>query len=96
MSDEVSPERPAAGSELAKQGERSLSPKQVGSAALVAVVAVFAVLNLQDVTMHWIVGTTHTPLIVLIAFCVLVGVAIGYVVGRRTRAEGRGSSKKSG
>jgi len=64
----------------------SLTRKQAASGVAVVVVAVFALINLQDVTMHWIVGTTHTPLIVLVAICVLIGVGVGYMVGRRTRA----------
>ena len=53
---------------------------------VVAVLLVwFALINLQDVTMHWIVGTTHTPLIVLVAICLLIGAGVGFAAGRRSR-----------
>ena len=70
---------------MAAQKEHTISPKQVATATLVVVVALFALLNLQNVTMNWIVGTTHTPLIVVVAVCSLIGLAVGFLIGRRTR-----------
>ena len=43
----------------------------------------FAVLNLDEVEVNWIIATGQTPLIVVIAFSMLVGAAIAYVVGRK-------------
>jgi uncharacterized integral membrane protein len=86
-------QRPEAADNLATQKRRSLAPKQIASGGLVVVAAVFALLNLQDVPMHWIVGTTHTPLIVLVAACVLIGMAVGFVVGRRQRTPSQTPSK---
>jgi uncharacterized integral membrane protein len=68
--------------------EKRIPPKQVSRkqatiAVALVVVIVFALLNFQDVTMHWIVGTTHTPLIILVAVCVLIGLGVGFVVGQR-------------
>lgn len=54
----------------------------VGLAALAALVTVFAVLNLGTVKVDWIVGSTHAPLIVVIAVCILLGVA-GGALGQR-------------
>jgi uncharacterized integral membrane protein len=51
-----------------------------------ALVAIFAVLNLDQVDVNWIVGTWQTPLIVVIVLSLLIGAAAGYVVGRRRRA----------
>jgi uncharacterized integral membrane protein len=79
-------QRSATADDLARQKSRSLSPKQIAGGGLVVAAAVFALINLQDVTMHWIVGTTHTPLIVLVAACLLTGLAVGFVIGRRQRA----------
>ena len=70
---------------------RAVTPKQATTAVGVVVVVVFALINLQDATMHWIVGTTHTPLIVLVAGCSLIGLGVGYLIGRRGRAPTRGS-----
>jgi uncharacterized integral membrane protein len=73
----------------------AISHRQVAGGVAAILVLVFAVLNLQDVTMHWIVGTTHTPLIVLVAVCVLFGLAIGFVLGRRNRRPARQISEKN-
>jgi uncharacterized integral membrane protein len=48
-----------------------------------ALAALFAVLNLDEVEVNWIVGTFDTPLIVVIAVSILVGAALGYVAARR-------------
>jgi LPXTG-motif cell wall-anchored protein len=74
----------------------AITHRQVASGVAVLLVLIFAVLNLQDVTMHWIVGTTHTPLIVLVGVCVLIGVAIGFLLARRrTRTPARRRSHES-
>ncbi len=51
--------------------------------AMGVVAVLFAVLNLEDVSVNWIVGTTDTPLIVVIVLCLLIGTAIGWTVSRR-------------
>ncbi len=43
----------------------------------------FAVLNVDEVDVNWILGTWSTPLIVVIALSVLIGAALGFLVGRR-------------
>jgi uncharacterized integral membrane protein len=88
MSERV-PERLHTGAPAPTEPSRSVTRKQAASAVGVVVVAVFALINLQSVTMHWVVGTTHTPLIVLVAICVLIGGGVGFLVGRRTRTPGR-------
>lgn len=50
---------------------------------------VFAVLNLDEVSVNWIIGTWDTPLIIVIAISVLVGAALGYLVARRGREPAR-------
>jgi len=82
---ERSPQRIETSERAPAERLRSLTPKQTASAVGVVVVVVFALINLQNVTMHWIVGTTHTPLIVLVAICVLVGGGVGFLLGRRGR-----------
>lgn len=52
---------------------------------LVALLLVFALLNRQSVRMHWIFTTSDTPLILLILGFALIGVVVGYFVGRRPR-----------
>jgi uncharacterized integral membrane protein len=74
---------------------RNITPKQATTAVAVVVVVVFALLNFQNVTMHWVVGTTHTPLIILVAGCLLIGLGIGYVLGRRTHTPHDEASRKN-
>lgn len=52
-------------------------------AGVSALAALFAVLNLDEVEVNWIVGTFDTPLIVVVAVSILVGAALGYVAARR-------------
>ena len=53
--------------------------------ALVAggLIAVFAVLNTDEVEVNWILGTAQTPLILVIVVSLLVGGLVGYVAARR-------------
>jgi uncharacterized integral membrane protein len=45
--------------------------------------ALFAVLNIDEVDVNWILGTWSTPLIIVVALSILVGAGLGYLVGRR-------------
>ena len=71
------------GHEAARKRSRKESARLVAVAAVSAVVALFAVLNLDEVEVNWIIGTFDTPLIVVIAVSVLIGAALGYVAARR-------------
>ena len=59
------------------------SPKMITAVLLAVLVALFAVVNSQTVTIHWIVTTSQTPLIVVIAGCGLVGFVVGWTFARR-------------
>ena len=63
----------------------ALTAGRIAVGLLVALVVVFAVLNSQSVRMHWIVTTTDTPLFILLVLFAVIGLAIGYIVGRRPR-----------
>lgn len=45
--------------------------------------AAFAVLNVDEVDVNWILGTWSTPLIIVIAVSFLIGAGLGILVGRR-------------
>jgi uncharacterized integral membrane protein len=45
--------------------------------------AVFALLNLDEVDVNWVLGTWSTPLIVVIAISFVLGSGVGLLVGRR-------------
>jgi uncharacterized integral membrane protein len=62
------------------------SPKMITAVVLVVLIVLFAVANSQTVTIHWIVTTTQTPMIVVIAGCGLVGFAAGWMFARRRAA----------
>jgi uncharacterized integral membrane protein len=68
------------GSLLAQENRRLLYGLVIG-----AIVAVFAVLNLDEVEVNWIFGTAQTPLILVIALSFLLGAVVGWIanVGRR-------------
>lgn len=78
------PAKRGGGSLLAKENRRLLYGLAIG-----ALVALFAVLNLDDVQVNWVFGTWSTPLIVVIAVTFLLGAAVGYVA-----AAGRAKAKK--
>jgi len=48
-----------------------------------ALIAVFAVLNTDEVEVNWIIGTAKTPLIIVIVVSLAVGAALGYFLARR-------------
>jgi uncharacterized integral membrane protein len=80
------PIEPAAGSARGKPSARTIT-----AIVLVVLIVLFAVANSQSVTIHWIVTTTQTPMIVVIAGCGLIGFAAGWLVARRraSRANAR-------
>ena len=51
--------------------------------ALAVLFTVFAVLNVEKVSVNWIIGTTRTPLIIVIAVSLLVGVVLTHLAERR-------------
>lgn len=57
----------------------------LGAVVLGALLALFAVLNGQSVRIHWIVTTTHVPMIVVIVGCGLVGAICSWLIARRRR-----------
>ena len=71
----------------AARGRRA-SARMVAAIVLAVVLTLFAVLNSQRVRVHLIFGTTHLPMIVVIAICGLIGLAVGWLIGRRRAARG--------
>jgi len=67
------------------RGERM---RAVVPALLAALLIAFAVLNLNQVKVDWIVGSGHAPLIIVIVISVLVGIVFTHLaerVGRKRR-----------
>ncbi len=57
--------------------------RQIAALGLAAAGVAFAVANLDEVKVNWILDTWRTPLIVVIALSMLVGAALGFLVSRR-------------
>ena len=67
-----------------------MEKRQVAVLGLAALGGVFAILNLDEVQVNWILGTWSTPLIVVIALSMLVGAALALLATRRRGAGGKG------
>jgi uncharacterized integral membrane protein len=65
---------------------RRQQARMIAGLTLAGLGVVFAVLNLDEVSVNWIIGTWDTPLIIVIAISVLVGAALGYLAARRREA----------
>ena len=57
--------------------------RTIAAFALGGLGALFALLNVDEVEVNWILGTWSTPLIIVIALSFLMGAAAGYLVARR-------------
>jgi len=68
--------------------------KRIAILVLLVLVIVFGLLNSQKVTVHWGVATTETPLIVVIAVTLVIGLAVGYGAAKY-RARGASAASAS-
>ena len=57
----------------------------VAGLILVGVGLAFALVNLRNVKVDWVVGSAHSPLILVIAVSILIGVGIDRVAVSRAR-----------
>jgi uncharacterized integral membrane protein len=69
--------------------QRRERARLISAAVLGALVTAFALLNLDDVKVHWLVATGRTPLIVVIAVAFLLGMLIDRLVIRARRKRAR-------
>ena len=67
------------------RGERKATARLLAALVLGGLLALFAVLNSQSVQIHWIVTTTHLPMIVVIVGCGLIGAIVSWLIARRRR-----------
>ena len=71
-----------------KGEKRNIGPRQIGVMVLIGVIILFAVLNLQSVSVDFAFGSVTMPLIFVIAACGLIGFGVGYLVkGRREKRD---------
>jgi uncharacterized integral membrane protein len=59
--------------------------RSVALVVLAVLITLFAVLNVKEVRVDWIFGTSSTPLIVVIVVSLLVGVLLGHFSAVRLR-----------
>ncbi len=73
--------------EVRPSGQRSRRQmlRTGGMLALAVLLTLFAVLNVKEVKVDWIVGSGHAPLIVVIVVSVLLGVVLTYMAERINR-----------
>jgi uncharacterized integral membrane protein len=69
--------------------QRDLRSKTIAAVAVGALLIAFGLSNRNDVPIDWLVGTTDTPLIVVIVVSALLGAILG-------AAAVRGRSKRAG
>jgi uncharacterized integral membrane protein len=69
----------------AAPGGRSELVRAVALFVLAALAIVFALLNLDEVEVHWAFGSGQAPLIVVIAISLLVGIVLTYSAERLSR-----------
>ena len=66
-----------------KPEKRRIDKRQIAVLGLAGLGGVFAVLNLDEVEVNWILGTWETPLIIVIAISMVIGAGLGYLATRR-------------
>jgi uncharacterized integral membrane protein len=84
-----SAQKPTQDRQRKPDGERRANNKEMARASalfvLTALAIVFAVLNLDDVELHWAFGSGRAPLIVVIVISLLVGIVLTYFAERVSR-----------
>ena len=60
-----------------------MEKRQIAVLGLAGLGGAFAVLNLDEVEVNWILGTWETPLIIVIAISMVIGAGLGYLATRR-------------
>lgn len=76
--------RPAKGE---RRGTKELM--RTGAVVVLAIYfTLFAVLNLNDVSVDWVFGSGRAPLIIVIVISLLIGIVLTYFVERRSKRKG--------
>ncbi|TMK24367.1 MAG: LapA family protein [Actinobacteria bacterium] len=79
---------PGSGGPALEPGERTRARKRdqartLALLVLAVLITLFAVLNTEKVSVNWIVGSGHAPLIIVIVISLLVGVILTHFAQRR-------------
>ena len=76
-------EKPGSGEPAAEGPGRREQARTAAWVILAVIIAVFAVLNTDEVKVNWIVGSGRVPLIIVIAISLLVGIILTHFADRR-------------
>ena len=60
-----------------------MEKRQIAVLVLAALGVAFAVANLDDVKVNWVIDTWKTPLTVVIALSMVIGGGLGFLAARR-------------
>ena len=63
--------------------ESRIKPHHIVVGICLVVLAVFALVNIDDVRVDFVFETVRAPLVLVIVVCALLGFVIGWVVGHR-------------
>jgi uncharacterized integral membrane protein len=74
---------PGADTEQRPTKDRAIASKTIAALAVALLLIAFGISNKGDVPVDWLVGTTQTPLIVVIAVSAGLGVLLGAFAGQR-------------
>jgi uncharacterized integral membrane protein len=59
--------------------------RRVGLVVIAVLATLFAVLNVDEVKVHWIIGSGRAPLIIVIVISLLAGIVLTYFAERIVR-----------
>jgi uncharacterized integral membrane protein len=79
----VTSEEPGSGEPAAEGPRRREQARTAAWVILAIVITAFAISNTEKVKVHWIVGSGHAPLIIVIAISLLVGIILTHFADRR-------------
>ncbi len=68
-----------------KRRDRGELSRTIAILVLALAVILFAVKNLDQVKVNWVVGSGRAPLIIVILITLLVGIVISHLAGRLSR-----------
>jgi uncharacterized integral membrane protein len=63
--------------------ESRIKPRHIVVGICVLLLVIFALVNLDDVSVDFAADTVEAPLVLVIVVCALLGFVIGWLVGRR-------------
>ena len=93
MSDSELVDRTSADQQAVVKADRRHRARLVAAAIIGGVVAAFALLNLNDVKVHWLVTSGQTPLILVIVVAFVLGVAADRLVIFRAKRRQQRAAK---